>query len=62
MLRVIGLFTVIGAIYLFLNWEEYGDDVGSALDSVNAAAEHTADLREDIKDKAEALADELKDD
>jgi hypothetical protein len=55
MIRIIGLIVVIGVVYLFLNWDEYRDDVTAVVEKVDAAAEQTSDTREAIKDKIEDL-------
>lgn len=55
MLRIIGLIVLVGAAYLFLNWDEYSEDVAAAVEKIDQAAEQTAETREDIKDKIEEL-------
>ena len=55
MLRIIGLIIVVGAGYLFLNWDEYSDDVNAAVEKIDQAAEKTSDAREAINDKIEEL-------
>ena len=59
MFRVIGLIVVIGVIYIFLNWDEYRDEVGSAVEKIDQVAEQTAETREEIKDKVEQLKEKM---
>jgi len=61
MLRIIGLIVVVGAVYLFLNWDDYRDNVSNAVDSIDEAAEQTEDMREELKDKVEQLKEKIDD-
>ncbi|MBT4838770.1 MAG: hypothetical protein HON94_15650 [Methylococcales bacterium] len=51
MLKFIGLVVVIGSIFLFLNWEEYGHYVQDSVVKVNEAAQGSEKLRSEIKEK-----------
>ena len=51
MLKIIGLIVIIGGIFLFLNWEEYGHYVKEGVVKVEKAAEGSEQLRSEIKDK-----------
>ncbi len=59
MLRIIGLIIVVGAVYLFLNWDDYRDDVTNAVDVIDDVAEQTEDVREELKDKVEQLKEKI---
>jgi len=59
MLRIIGLIVVVGVVYLFLNWDDYRDDVTEAVDAIDDVAEQTEDMRKDINDKVEQLKEKI---
>jgi hypothetical protein len=61
MLRIIGLIVVVGAVYLFLNWDDYRDDVTNAVDVIDEVAEQTEDMREEVKNKVEQLKEKIDD-
>lgn len=61
MLRIIGLVVVVGVVYLLLNWDDYRDDVSSAVDTIDDVAEQTEDFREDLKVKVEQLKEKIDD-
>jgi len=61
MLRLIGLIVVAGLVYLFLNWDDYRDDVSAAVEKIDEVAEQTAETREEIKDKVEKLKEKVDD-
>jgi len=61
MLRLIGLVVVVGLIYLFLNWDDYRDEVNTAVEKIDEVAEQTADTREEIKDKLKQAKEKMDD-
>jgi len=61
MLRIIGLIVVVGVVYLFLNWDDYRDDVNTAVDTIDEVAEQTEAVREDLNDKVEQLKEKIDD-
>jgi len=61
MLRIIGLITVVGIVYLFLNWDDYRDDVTEAVEKIDDVAEQTEGMREELKDKVEQMKEKIDD-
>jgi len=59
MLRIIGLIFVVGIVYLFLNWDDYRNDVTEAVETIDDVAEQTEDMRKDINDKVEQLKEKI---
>ena len=59
MLRIIGLIVVIGTVYLFLNWDDYRDDVTNAVDAIDDVAEQTEEIRENLNDKVDQVKEKI---
>jgi len=59
MLRIIGLIVVIGVVYLFLNWDDYRDDVTNAVDAIDDVAEQTEEIRENLNDKVDQVKEKI---
>jgi len=59
MLRIIGLIVVIGIVYLFLNWDDYRDDVTNAVDAIDVVAEQTEEIRENLNDKVDQVKEKI---
>jgi len=50
---------VIGIVYLFLNWDDYRDDVTNAVDAIDVVAEQTEEIRENLNDKVDQVKEKI---